>query len=130
MIALLDTHCFLWWTTDDPRLPAPVREIIADEENTLYFSAASGWEIATKMRLNKLSLPEAPEVYIPRRLALDGILPLSVTLTHTLRTHALPLHHKDPFDRILIAQCQVEGIPLLTCDPEIAKYSVQVLWPR
>ncbi|MGB9885969.1 MAG: type II toxin-antitoxin system VapC family toxin [Moorellales bacterium] len=128
MKALLDTHVFLWWITDDSRLSGRAREIIGSGENTLYLSAASAWEIAIKAGLGRLSLPDDLESFIPEQLAENGILPLPVRLSHALRVHALPAYHRDPFDRLLVAQAQVENLPLISGDPVIARYPVEVLW--
>ena len=96
-------------------------------ENVLYLSAASSWEIAVKFALGKLPLPEPPEAFVPKRLARDRITPLAVEHVHALRVSALPLHHRDPFDRLLVAQAQVEEMPILTVDPAFSMYDVEVL---
>ena len=121
MKALLDTHAFLWWIADDPRLSSRVRKIIGDGENGLYLSAASGWEMAIKVGLGRLALPE-PERFIPEQMANNAIFPLPIRMSHALRVHSLPGHHRDPFDRMLVAQAQLEGLPILTADPRIAQY--------
>jgi PIN domain nuclease of toxin-antitoxin system len=128
MNALLDTHAFLWWVVDDPQLSDTAREIIADPSNTIYFSVVSAWEIIIKTGTGKLYLPEAPETYIPSRIASNHFMSLPVQMQHVLQIAALPDHHRDPFDRILIAQSQVENIPLLTVDNAIRRYSVDVIW--
>lgn len=128
MRVLLDTHTFLWWITDDPRLSPRARKVISDGENTLFFSAASGWEMAIKVRLGRLRLPDALERFIPEQLALNAIESLPVQMSHALRVYALPDYHRDPFDRLLIAQAQVEGLPILTGDTQIARYRVKTIW--
>jgi PIN domain nuclease of toxin-antitoxin system len=128
MKALLDTHAFLWWITDDPRLSSHVREIIADGDNELFLSAASGWEMAIKAKLGKLHLPDNPESFVLDQLAINAIESLPVQMGHALRVYALPEHHRDPFDRMLVAQAQSERIPILTADPLIAQYAVKVIW--
>ncbi len=128
MKALLDTHVFLWWLAQPDRLSEHALDILRDKSHELYFSAASAWEIAIKMRLGKLTLPDSPSRIIPRQLELDGIETLPVQLSHALHTAALPLHHRDPFDRLLVAQAQLEKLPILTADPIIAVYGVQVIW--
>ena len=128
MKVLLDTHVFLWWITDDPRLSPLAREIIADGTNRIYFSAASGWEIAIKAKLGRLKLPGNPERFVPEQLKLNAIEALPVQLSHALHVHKLPDHHRDPFDRLLIAQAQLEKMPILTADPQISRYSVEVIW--
>jgi len=128
MKALLDTHTFLWWITDDPRLSTKVREIIGEGANELYLSAASGWEMAIKVSLGRLRLPDALERFIPEQLALNAIESLPVQMSHALRVYALPDYHRDPFDRLLIAQAQLEGLPILTRDTQIARYQVKTIW--
>jgi PIN domain nuclease of toxin-antitoxin system len=128
MTALLDTHTFLWWITADAQLSAGAADVIRDKGNRLLFSAASAWELAIKYRTGKLPLPEAPETLVPRHLALNGIDPLPVTIAHALRTAQLPDVHRDPFDRLLVAQALVEDIVVLTADHTIPKYGVRVIW--
>lgn len=128
MKALLDTHAFLWWISDDPRLSAPIRELVGNGESKLFLSAASGWEIAIKMRLGRLEVHGDPEQFILEQLALNDIAVLPVSISHALRTVALPGHHRDPFDRMLVAQSQIERLPIVTADPLIARYAVEVIW--
>ncbi|MFY9301943.1 MAG: type II toxin-antitoxin system VapC family toxin [Atribacterales bacterium] len=128
MKALLDTHVFLWWITDDQRLSSRVREIIADGTNEILFSAASGWEIAIKTRLGRLQLPDDPKIFIPEQLELNAIEVLPVQIGHALHVYQLPSHHRDPFDHLLIAQAQLEKLPILTADPQISRYPVEVIW--
>jgi PIN domain nuclease of toxin-antitoxin system len=125
---LLDTHSFLWWITDDRRLPASARAILADPANELFLSAASGWEISIKCRIGKLHLAEAPEAFIPRHLSANNIQSLPVQMEHALRVSSLPPLHRDPFDRLLVAQSQLERIPLITADPAVSQYAVDVRW--
>lgn len=128
MRALLDTHTFLWWITDDPRLSSGVRRIIGDGENKLFLSAASGWEMAIKAGIGKLELPGDPESFISEQLAVNAIEPLPVQMIHALHVHSLPVFHRDPFDRLLIAQARLENLPILTADPEIGRYPVETIW--
>ncbi len=128
MKLLVDTHCWLWWFANDARLGAEARALLEDGENTVFFSAASSWEIAIKSGLGKLELPEAPERYVPKRLAEQGMLGLAVEHAHALSVASLPQHHNDPFDRLLVAQARVEGLSILTVDPNIAAYDVTALW--
>jgi len=128
MRALLDTHAFLWWITNDPRLSRKVREIISDGENELFLSVASGWEMAIKAGLGRLQLPPNLEHFILEQMALNAIESLPVQMSHALHVYKLPAHHRDPFDRMLIAQAQLENLPILTVDPQIARYSVKVIW--
>lgn len=128
MRVLLDTHAFLWWIGDDPRLSERAREVLSDGDNDLVFSAASGWEIAIKARLGRLHVPGDLNTYLFRQLTENYTSVLPVHLSHALRVHALPDHHRDPFDRLLVAQAIVEEIPLLSADPRIARYPVEVVW--
>lgn len=128
MKALLDTHAFLWWVTNNPQLLSTVQSILMERSNEIFFSAASGWEIAIKAQLRKLELPSEPEIYIAEQLKINSFQILPIELRHTLQTYYLPNHHKDPFDRILVAQSQVENLPLLTLDAKIAQYEVRVIW--
>ena len=128
MKALLDTHTFLWWNLDDPQLSATARAIIGDGKNEIFVSAASAWEIAIKYGKGRLALPEPPERYVANRMAHYQFLALPIQLSHALRVAALPPIHEDPFDRLLVAQGQMEGLPILTADPEIARYPVDILW--
>jgi PIN domain nuclease of toxin-antitoxin system len=99
-----------------------------DPENTLLLSAASSWEIAIKYALKKLELPEPPARYVPSALRRGGVTPLPVEHAHALQVSELPPHHRDPFDRLLIAQAQLEGATLVTADPRFLLYDVDVLW--
>ena len=128
MKVLLDTHTFLWWITDHPKLSSRVREIIGDGNNELFVSAASGWEIAIKAQLGRLQLPDEPQRFILEQLSLNAIQSLPIQISHALHVFSLPNHHRDPFDRILISQAQLEGLPILTADPQIALYPVEVIW--
>jgi len=128
MRALLDTHVFLWWNMDDPQLSSAAREIISDGRNELFFSAASAWEIAIKTARGKLLLPEPPERYVAKRMALHQLQPLPIQLSHALRVFELPDLHRDPFDRLLIVQSILEDLPILTQDENIQRYSVKTIW--
>lgn len=125
---LLDTHVFLWWVLDEPQISPTCRRIISDGANTIYFSAASAWEIAIKAQIGKLHLPNAPEIYVPDRLARNGMTALPITMDHALYTSTLPLHHRDPFDRVLVAQSRLEELPILTADSLIVQYEVRTVW--
>jgi len=128
MKVLLDTHTFLWWITDSPRLSAWAREVIRDSDNELFFSAANGWELAIKAQLGRLQLPDNLEQFIVDQLSLNTILALPIQLRHALHVYTLPRHHRDLFDRMLVAQSQVENLPILTADPQIAQYDVETIW--
>lgn len=128
MKALLDTHTFLWWNLNDPQLSQAARRFIADGGNDIFLSAASAWEIAIKCTIGRLTLPEIPERYVANRMARHRFQPLPIQLSHALHVFNLPGIHQDPFDRLLIAQSQLESLPILTADPEIARYPVDIIW--
>lgn len=124
---LLDTSVFLATLDGSERLNRRAREIfLAGDE--LHLSAASSWEIAVKYGLRKLHLPKPPAELIPEQLSKNSIHSLPISLAHTLAGAGLPNHHKDPFDRILIAQAIEEGMTLLTSDSEVTKYPVDIVW--
>jgi PIN domain nuclease of toxin-antitoxin system len=128
MRALLDTHAFLWWVTDDAQLSPAARAIIEDADNELYLSAASAWEITIKVQSRRLPLPVSPVEFVPQHMHESGFRPMPVEITHALLVHDLPPLHRDPFDRLLIAQAQAEGVPIITADPLIRQYDVATLW--
>jgi PIN domain nuclease of toxin-antitoxin system len=128
MRALLDTHCFLWWIADDARLSSRIRAIVAEGGNELFLSAASGWEMAIKAKLGRLHLPQEFERFVAEQLDMNAIQSMPIQLSHALHLYALPDLHRDPFDRLLVAQSQLEGLPLLTNDPQIAQYPVETIW--
>ena len=128
MRALLDTHTFLWWNMDDPRLSPRARQVLADGSNEIYLSAASAWEIAIKTARGRLILPEPPTSYVPNRMALHHFLHLPIQVSHALQVFKLPDLHQDPFDRLLVAQSQLEELPILTVDETIARYEVEIIW--
>ena len=128
MRALLDTHTFLWWNLDAPQLSSAAREFIATGGNEIFLSAASAWEIAIKTAKGRLTLPEPPDQYVAERMRLHHFSALPIELSHALEVYRLPDIHQDPFDRLLIAQSQLEKMPLLTADSEINRYQVEVIW--
>jgi PIN domain nuclease of toxin-antitoxin system len=125
---LLDTMVWLWSVGPSERIGAAGLEILASAEEEIYFSAASSWEIAIKTKLGKFRLPEVPGRYVPKRMAEQGIRSLPINQSHSLRVYDLPLHHFDPFDRMIIAQAMVEGMVILTSDGAFRKYPVEVVW--
>lgn len=120
---LLDSHALLWWEADDPRLSAPAREGIA-RADVLHFSAASIWELAIKQMRQKLRMPAA----MLAMLADEGFVELPISARHGLLAAALPAHHSDPFDRLIVAQAQSEGLTVVSRDERMALYGVPVLW--
>ena len=120
---LLDTHVILWWLSDDEKLGENARRLIADPQNDVVVSAASVWEMAIKVSIGKLSIPADVEQAI-----LDcGFFPLAVTIEHAVRAGELPLLHRDPFDRMLVTQAQVERLELVTRDARFDDYQVSVI---
>ncbi|MGA2213335.1 MAG: type II toxin-antitoxin system VapC family toxin [Bryobacteraceae bacterium] len=128
MRLLLDTHVFLWWNEADPRLSRRVRQLLSDPDNSLFLSVASAWEMTLKVQSDKLGLPAAIAMYIPARLNHYRIGALPVTLEHALAASTLPAYHRDPFDRMLVAQGQVERLPIVTHDPQLRQYAVETIW--
>ena len=122
MNLLLDTHILLWWLSGSRRLPAAARKTIADSARA-YVSAATVWEIAIKIALGKLEFRGE----MAEQLATNNLLPLAVTIPHALAAGALPVHHSDPFDRMLIAQAKIESLVLMTHDGRLRDYVVPVL---
>ena len=125
---LLDTHCWLWAVSAPERLRHSGGEMIADSGNTVIFSAISALEIAIKVSLGKLQLPEHASDFVTSRVESLAMTVLPVYVSHALRVASLPRHHGDPFDRLLIAQCQIEKVPLMTADAAIAAYNIDILW--
>jgi PIN domain nuclease of toxin-antitoxin system len=123
MRLLLDTHILLWWIADDPSLRADVREAIADERATVAVSAATAWEIAIKKSLGKLEAPDDLE----SQLARHRFMPLSVNVAHAMAAGALPRHHEDPFDRMIVAQAQIEGFTIVTRDRRMSFYQIHTM---
>lgn len=127
MRALIDTHVFLWWVVDDARITPLMREILVDGANEILFSVASAYELAYKAAAGRLTLPEPPDTYVAGRLESNGFESLDVNLGHALAAAALPRIHGDPVDRLLVAQAQREGIPIITTDPLIHRYDVEAV---
>jgi PIN domain nuclease of toxin-antitoxin system len=125
---LLDTSIWLWSVTTWERLNEKARDLLSSGQDELYLSAASSWEIAIKAALGKLRLPEPAATYVPARMATEGIRPLAITHAHALAVSDLPLHHSDPFDRLLVAQGRTEDMVILTADRAFELYDVQVFW--
>jgi PIN domain nuclease of toxin-antitoxin system len=127
MKLLFDTHCWLWLQTEPERFGPQTLCLLEDEGNELLLSAASSWEMSIKYALGKLPLPEPPQTYVPSRMATSGTRGLPITHTHALHVVTLPQHHGDPFDRLLVAQCQCEGATLITADAAVMKYDVDII---
>lgn len=128
MRLLLDTHSFLWFLLDIPKLSPRARELIVDPTNEIETSPASFWEIAIKISLGKYSLPEPYEVFIEREIAGNQFRILPIEPKHTAVLTTLPYHHRDPLDRLLIAQAMVEQISIVSGDSKFDAYPIQRLW--
>jgi PIN domain nuclease of toxin-antitoxin system len=128
MRLLIDTHALLWWLADDPALSASARKHLARAGNTIFVSSASAWEIATKFRIGKL--PDAGDLLadFAGYLSRERFEGLAISTDHAVRAGLLPGPHKDPFDRMLIAQAQAENLPILSNDSAFDTYSVRRLW--
>ena len=127
MTVLVDTQVWLWMLADPERLRAESRSLLGSRDTEILFSAASTWEIAIKWAFGKLELPDDPEEVIGEMMSRTSVTPLAILHSHTLRVASLPDHHRDPLDRLLVAQAQLTGVPLMTADPKIAQYEVEVI---
>ena len=128
MKVLLDTCAFLWLVTDDPQASELAKEIFLNNDNELFLSAVTGFEIAVKYSLGKLHLKEPPKEFIANRIQANALTELPVSMIHALALQNMPLHHKDPFDRLLVAQAMVNQIPLLSADQQLSAYEIERLW--
>jgi PIN domain nuclease of toxin-antitoxin system len=124
---LLDTHVFLWLITGDQRMPPSHRQTLGDPANDVFLSVAAVWEATVKYQLGKLPLPEPPERYLPSRRQLHNVASLPLDEESILRLPSLPLHHRDPFDRMMICQALEHGMTIVTVDSAIKQYSVPTL---
>ena len=127
MRLLLDSHTFLWWVRNDPALRRRARTLIADTGNECYVSHASVWEMAIKTSLGKLTLPSTAERFVVHQCELNGFHLLPITLAHIGLVELLPFHHRDPFDRLLVAQARLEGMTLVSRDPALKNYGVSIV---
>jgi PIN domain nuclease of toxin-antitoxin system len=128
MNLLLETHAFLWFCQGDSALSVTAKALIENPTNRKLLSIASCWEIAIKSGLGKLKLGEPSSTYIPAALARTGFDLLPIAVAHATRVEGLPLHHRDPFDRLLVAQAITEGIPIVSNDSLLDPYGVTRLW--
>lgn len=124
---LIDTHCWLWWHMNPDRLSRQAFELIEDGETSISFSVVSAWEIGIKYSLKKLKLPLHPYEYIPKRLEISYMDVLPVQLEHALQVEKLPDHHKDPFDRLLIAQAVAENLTVISSDRQLQSYNIDLV---
>jgi len=128
MILLLDTHVLLWFVWDDPQLSAVAKGLIEDPDNRKLVSIASCWEIAIKVSIGKLSLGEPSRTFLEREITNNNFELLPISLEHATAVETLPFHHRDPFDRLLIAQAILESVPILSADSAFDPYPVTRLW--
>lgn len=127
MRLLLDTHAFLWFVTGSERLSPRARRALAVEDSEPLLSAASVWEMAIKARLGRLTLPGTVEEYVAEKVA-SGLAVLPIEWPHAAAVERLPLYHRDPFDRLIIAQALAENLPVVSADPAFRRYGVKVVW--
>jgi PIN domain nuclease of toxin-antitoxin system len=127
MKILLDTHTFLWFVNDSPELSPAAAELLESDVD-LLLSTASLWEIAIKVNLKKLSLPDDYDKFVPKQMTLNDIELLPISLEHLSAVAKLPLHHRDPFDRMLISQAMSESMPVVSADPKFDDYEVERRW--
>jgi PIN domain nuclease of toxin-antitoxin system len=125
---LLDTHAFLWMAADPDRLSEKIRSIMLQKVNKLFLSAASGWEIALLNTLGRIELPDAPHRFVPEVMNDSNIQPLSISFPTAISAATLPLIHRDPFDRIIIAEAQKEDMVIMTKDAMFSKYGAKTIW--
>ncbi len=128
MKLLLDTHTFIWFAFNAPDLPLPTRELLEDATTELYFSHASIWEMAIKVSIGKLNFSQKVTALVTAQAQKDGLQLLPINLPHLELIESLPLHHKDPFDRLLIAQSLVENLAIVSIDAAFDPYGVNRLW--
>jgi PIN domain nuclease of toxin-antitoxin system len=128
MKALLDTHTFLWWMDDSPSLSLTAREFIMNSEHEIYLSAATIWEIAIKAHKGRIVLPDALDQVVANAQSYYRFFVLPIQISHACRVISLPDYHNDPFDRLLIAQCQVENMAILSADKIMPDYDLNVIW--
>jgi PIN domain nuclease of toxin-antitoxin system len=124
---LLDSHTFLWWVRDDPALSSRARAAIAHDDNECFLSHASVWEMAIKASLGKLRLPAPVERFVVEQCEANGFRLLSITLAHIASVESLPFHHRDPFDRLLLAQARHEEMTLVSRDPSLKAYGIMLI---
>jgi PIN domain nuclease of toxin-antitoxin system len=125
---LLDTHAFLWYVLDDQQLTAKARALISDSNNEINVSPASYWEIAIKISVGKYSLSEPLDAFIDREMAANDLQILHIAPQHAAIVSTMPFHHRDPFDRLIVAQAIVEQTPIISGDPVLDAYGVTRLW--
>jgi PIN domain nuclease of toxin-antitoxin system len=125
---LVDTQAWLWMLSEPDRLSRRARRLVQRSDSELFLSAASAWEIAIKWGLGKLTLPGDPAEYVPSRMERSGVIPLPIKHAHVVQVARLPSHHRDPFDRVLVAQASLEEMTLLTGDRQLEPYGIRIEW--
>lgn len=128
MRLLLDTHTFLWWVEDAPELSKKARRALANPNNECFLSLVSCWEMAIKLSFGKLKLAGVIERFVPDQLAANGFRQLEMDFRHVARVAAMPFHHHDPFDRLLVAQAKEEKLVIVSADAVFQKYDVKRIW--
>ncbi len=128
MNILLDTQAFLWFVGGDGRLSEVARGAIEDRRNTSYLSMASAWELSIKSSLGKITFAEPFESFLPEQLNINGFELFNIGWHHIAQVHSLLYHHRDPFDRLIIAQALVEGMPVVTSDSKFDAYGIKRIW--
>lgn len=128
MRLILDTHAFLWWLANDPLLSDKARAVIADGRNECFLSLASCWELAIKSSLGKLRLTQPVDRFIPDEMSANGFHLLTIDFRHVAKIETLPFHHRDPFDRLLVAQALLEKMAIVSCDAVLSEYGVKRIW--
>lgn len=128
MKILLDTHAFLWLIADAPELSKKAKKIFLDQDNDLFLSLASIWEMTIKLSLNKLQLKQPIEKFIPSQLQENSILQLEISFRHVVGVANLPFHHRDPFDRLIISQAIQDNLPIISNDITFDAYNIQRIW--
>lgn len=128
MKLLLDTHTFIWWTISAARLSSQALSLLQDRQNTLFLSVTSLWEMQLKIQLGKLHFDSTLGQIVEEQQRINGVRLLPIAPEHIYTLDQLPFHHKDPFDRLLIAQAVMETMPLVSADPVFAAYQAQIIW--
>lgn len=128
MRLLLDSHVFLWWVNDAPELSAKARAAIRKGQNACFLSVASVWEMAIKVSTGKLALSQPVERFIPEQLAANSFRLLEIDFRHVARVESLPFHHRDPFDRLLVAQAMSEKMSVVSADAALSEYGIKRIW--
>ncbi len=128
MRLLLDTHVWIWWLTDPGRLSRPADSALRDPDSQLYLSPASTWELMVKSTAGRVTVSGSIEALVEEAISASGVQPLPIEHSHALRLRHLPAHHRDPFDRMLVAQAQSDGLILVTADSQLGAYDVETLW--